>query len=283
MRMFVGGKSRQVALSLACGVLLASATAVRAGDLANQGDPVAALQNYIQLAELAQPNAPAAAVGKPTAGDDAVGKLRSYMQSLDATQPSQPTTAGAALVSDRDFAGDVYAPLKAFSQKLSAEQQPAIEDLPKVAEAGSLMEWLQQGGHDEAPAAAPATAPKGKGKSIKAKRASEPVPATAVGSKVCLGCHSDQAAAFSGTLMGRLQLQGKMDCETCHGPGSAHVKAGGGRGVGGIISFRTDDNSRTPDENNALCLGCHDKGQRIFGRAACTKSAICLAPIATPS
>ena len=56
--------------------------------------------------------------------------------------------------------------------------------------------------------------------------------------------------------------KGKFDCENCHGPGSAHVNAGGGRGVGGIISFRPDDLSRTAAENNAICLGCHERGQR---------------------
>ena len=45
--------------------------------------------------------------------------------------------------------------------------------------------------------------------------------------------------------------------------GLAHVKAGGGRGVGGIISFRKDDTSRTVADNNAICLSCHDKGDRI--------------------
>ena len=78
-------------------------------------------------------------------------------------------------------------------------------------------------------------------------------------------CHAAQAEAFSLTLMGKIgkTQKGKFDCENCHGPGSAHVKAGGGRGVGGIISFRPDDLSRTAEENNAICLTCHDKGRRI--------------------
>ena len=70
--------------------------------------------------------------------------------------------------------------------------------------------------------------------------------------------------SFSHTLMGRIgQTQkGKFDCENCHGPGSAHVKAGGGRGVGGIISFRPEDQSRTAEENNGICLTCHERGDR---------------------
>ena len=209
-------------------MLASFGTSARASDISGAGDPIAA--------------------------------LRSYVQSIDAGQVAQPNPIPAGVtVSENDFIGDVYAPLQAFSLQLSAGQRQATKDLPKVAEAGSLMEFLQGGGHDATPA--PPPPPKAKGKGAKAPR--EPVPATVVGSKVCLGCHTDQATAFADTLMGRLQQQGKMDCETCHGPGSAHVKAGGGRGVGGIISFRKDDDSRTPDENNGLCLGCHDRGQRI--------------------
>jgi DmsE family decaheme c-type cytochrome len=64
--------------------------------------------------------------------------------------------------------------------------------------------------------------------------------------------------------MGRLFVQGKLQCETCHGPASAHVKAGGGRGVGGLISFRANDPNRTAKENNAICLGCHERGDRTY-------------------
>ena len=47
-------------------------------------------------------------------------------------------------------------------------------------------------------------------------------------------------------------------------PGSAHVKAGGGRGVGGLVSFRVDDTTREPKQNNAICLGCHERGDRTY-------------------
>lgn len=97
--------------------------------------------------------------------------------------------------------------------------------------------------------------------------------ATFVGSQVCLGCHVAQAAAFNQTLMGRVfrnprNAQERANCETCHGPGSLHVKAGGGRGVGGIISFRLDDNSRTIEQNNAICLTCHERGDRTYWKGS---------------
>ncbi|MGB6312466.1 MAG: DmsE family decaheme c-type cytochrome, partial [Pseudolabrys sp.] len=95
---------------------------------------------------------------------------------------------------------------------------------------------------------------------------SAPVDATYVGAKVCVTCHATQAELFKHTLMGRINQtqKGKFDCENCHGPGSAHVKAGGGRGVGGIISFRPEDPSRTAQENNAICLACHERGDRTY-------------------
>jgi DmsE family decaheme c-type cytochrome len=91
-----------------------------------------------------------------------------------------------------------------------------------------------------------------------------------VGSQVCMTCHAVQAAKFAQTLMGKIGKvrKGTMECENCHGAGSLHVKAGGGRGVGGLISFRSDDPTRTPDENNTICLACHERGERTLWRGS---------------
>ncbi len=66
--------------------------------------------------------------------------------------------------------------------------------------------------------------------------------------------------------MGRIgkTQPGKFACENCHGAGSEHVKLGGGRGIGGIISFRADDLSRSVQDNNGICLACHEKGDRTY-------------------
>ena len=122
------------------------------------------------------------------------------------------------------------------AQRVGAGQPASLKGQPKLAEADNLLDWLTQP-KSAAPAAAPAAKP-GKG-----KRTGAPVEAHFVGDKVCAGCHAAQIAEFQKTLMGRISLTqpGKFSCENCHGPGSAHAKAGGGRGVGGIMSFEADD------------------------------------------
>jgi len=42
------------------------------------------------------------------------------------------------------------------------------------------------------------------------------------------------------------------------------VGPGDGSSVGGIISFRKDDPSRRVEDNNAICLGCHERGDRTY-------------------
>jgi DmsE family decaheme c-type cytochrome len=90
-----------------------------------------------------------------------------------------------------------------------------------------------------------------------------------VGSDTCKGCHEELDQKFARTKMGRLMLRHPrntkegLGCEGCHGPGKAHVDAGGGRGVGGMITFAKND--KTPvEKRNAVCLQCHQKGARLF-------------------
>ncbi|WP_245615478.1 DmsE family decaheme c-type cytochrome [Afifella pfennigii] len=94
-----------------------------------------------------------------------------------------------------------------------------------------------------------------------------------VGSEPCRTCHAGDFQEFKHTMMGRLQETGqptkvgKMECETCHGPGSSHVNNGGGRndiGAGVIRSFRKDDPRSKPSDINAVCLTCHEKGDRTY-------------------
>jgi DmsE family decaheme c-type cytochrome len=94
-------------------------------------------------------------------------------------------------------------------------------------------------------------------------------PENYIGAQLCRACHPAIATTFSQTKMGRLFLNSPRNskeahaCETCHGPGKAHMEAGGGRGKGGLISFAVND--PTPIAvRNAICLDCHAGGDRLF-------------------
>jgi predicted CXXCH cytochrome family protein len=70
------------------------------------------------------------------------------------------------------------------------------------------------------------------------------------GTETCAFCHEATVRDFEKTDHGRLFVSGRegvQGCESCHGAGSLHVEAGGGRGVH-IIN---------PDQNPRACFQCH--------------------------
>ncbi|HJZ78984.1 MAG TPA: DmsE family decaheme c-type cytochrome [Pyrinomonadaceae bacterium] len=77
-----------------------------------------------------------------------------------------------------------------------------------------------------------------------------------VGSDTCQACHEDQFRAYSHTAHAALakisSWKNKVTgCESCHGPGKAHVDGSGDKTK--IISFA----NRSPKEASEICLSCH--------------------------
>ncbi len=74
--------------------------------------------------------------------------------------------------------------------------------------------------------------------------------ATYVGSKECAQCHEEVTTHFASASHAKLGLKdakgNDSSCEGCHGPGSLHVNAGGGRGT--IIN---------PKKSPETCFQCH--------------------------
>lgn len=89
--------------------------------------------------------------------------------------------------------------------------------------------------------------------------ATEPAKAEYVGAETCAACHAKQSTEFQRSPHARISVSGEgmeaQGCEMCHGPGSLHVEAGGGRGVGGLIN---------PDKDPSTCFACHLDKQAEF-------------------
>jgi DmsE family decaheme c-type cytochrome len=190
-----------------------------------------ALLCFAQLSSAEQPRFP---------NDEAYARLIDYVHMINGKRPDPVRADGSNFHHDEAFSA-----LVEYVQQINADQ-------PKLAAAQKAVPTK-------------AVAPKAKLPNDGA--------ATYVGAAACLTCHIVQAEQFGATLMGKIFMKNprsqreKLGCETCHGPGSAHVKAGGGRGVGGIIAFR-DDAPQTVEERNAVCLTCHESGMRTYWRGS---------------
>ena len=91
------------------------------------------------------------------------------------------------------------------------------------------------------------------------KKAAPPAAAGYAEPGACANCHDEQAAALKTTAHGRTKAanwDGITGCETCHGPGGAHVDAEGDK------KLIRNPASMPASELNAVCLTCHERGDR---------------------
>jgi DmsE family decaheme c-type cytochrome len=222
------------------GVLSGFSAPGRSNELDDRDASIAELRGYVQLVSNAPSETRGATSQKPEAldgslgglarpdqaesGSDPVAELRSYLQRVAAGRPDRtaPVAADRSVIEDGEIAA-----LIAFVDLRNGKTQRSPDTLPRLAAADNAFDALRElfQKRDGAPPLrqpAPPALPAGH------PQTSEPlVPSNTVGSKACLECHTGQSDAFGYTLMGRLQKQGKLQCETCHGPGSAHIQAVG--------------------------------------------------------
>lgn len=222
-----------------------------------------------------------ARAGEPRPPERDYSALLAYIQNVESAEPKpvsakqsnpqsnvhQDNAFSALAAFVREIGGDVPQPVRAPHPPVEAPNYSRIDDGAYSA----LRDFVAgvEPGQVQVAAADPAKSPKPKTKAAKRPPSQNPDDATFVGEKVCMTCHASHAETFQNTLMGKIfknprSPQEKGGCETCHGAGSAHAAAGGGRGVGGIISFRADDKTRTVEDNNAICLSCHERGDRTY-------------------
>ncbi len=102
----------------------------------------------------------------------------------------------------------------------------------------------------------------------------------APGAEVCKACHAPYYETYKthkhSTKADPRTPANRGECATCHGDGTAHVKAGGGRGVGGIINPRSK--SLAAEAKNSICLTCHQGGKRMLwaGSTHATRDTACV-------
>lgn len=104
--------------------------------------------------------------------------------------------------------------------------------------------------------------------------------AGAPSAEICKACHASNYETYKShrhsTKADARTPANAGECAACHGDGTAHVKAGGGKGVGGIVN--PGSKALASEEKNRICLTCHQGGKRIHwaGSTHATRDTACV-------
>ena len=113
--------------------------------------------------------------------------------------------------------------------------------------------------------------------------APQPAAAQGIEPEVCKGCHEAYFETFQASIHGKKghpkTPASNGGCIACHANGAEHAKAGGGRGVGGIVNPSPRNKNMTAEQKSNVCLACHsdnrhlafwDSGRHRKNDVACT-------------
>jgi DmsE family decaheme c-type cytochrome len=104
-----------------------------------------------------------------------------------------------------------------------------------------------------------------------AQKAAAPNSADYIGSDVCATCHAEIAKKFGDNPHQKLALRDHgtgATCESCHGPGKAHVEGGGD------VTKIKQLAKLSPQDVDATCLGCHAGTHPNFLRSPHAKAGV---------
>jgi DmsE family decaheme c-type cytochrome len=118
--------------------------------------------------------------------------------------------------------------------------------------------------------ARPAHAAGGTKQAATVQKAAPVNPADYVGSEVCETCHAEVAKKFSDNPHNKITLThgAGTACESCHGPGKAHVEGGGD------VTKIKQLAKLTPAQVSETCLGCHAGAHPNFQRSPHAKAGV---------
>jgi DmsE family decaheme c-type cytochrome len=197
---------------------------------------------------------------------------------------SAPSTALGAVPDDAIHAGLGSAPNDAIHAGLGSAPNDAIhaglsgggtDEVAALTGYASGLNETTPAGDATAKAEAPVVMAAAEKKKAPIAKKAEGGEAHYIGSQACINCHRNQAGTFGETLHGDVLLHHprgeneKLGCEACHGPGSRHAetKEPDGGQPGDIIAFGKDA-PRPIEERNAICLSCHEKGDRTYWKGS---------------